>query len=177
MNQCRLILQSFLLLFADKLHKVVSTGEEPIMLILYCLCVLNLGSLDCFSSLSQRKLSIESGTCAVGVAARQPAQSWSECCCVQGSPENRIHIQGVRVWLLWLWRVSWDQTLMGKVGRLGLKKAAVQIQKQSAGEFLFGGLFKPSQIHMRLSQTRRVICFSQLTTLNVILIWFHGIYL
>lgn len=76
MNQCRFILQTFLL-FTDKLHKVVSTGKESIILVLYLLwmlCVLNLGLLFCFSSLSQRKLSVESGTCAVGRAAKQPPE-------------------------------------------------------------------------------------------------------
>lgn len=48
------LLQTFLLLLADKLHQVVSTGEELIMLVpclLWMLCVLNLDLLFCFPSL------------------------------------------------------------------------------------------------------------------------------
>lgn len=125
MNQSRFIPQTLLLLFVDKPHKVVSTGEESIILVLYLLFFLPL--------ISHRKLSIEPGSCVHGSGSRHRAR---ECWYFQGSQEDRIYIQGIKGLTL----VTMKDFLRPNSGGEGWQaetqdRAAVQIQKQSAGIF------------------------------------------
>lgn len=92
MTQSRFIPQTLLLLFVDKLHKVVSTGEEPLILVLYLLFFLPL--------ISQRKLSIEPGSGVHGSCSKAAGTELVNVGIFRVLKRIGYTYKALRVWLL-----------------------------------------------------------------------------